>query len=103
MIKNDALENRLNAIKTGTDIPTHINESEKPISLKSGEVLNNETKDPYLMGAYLIESLLFIFKSFIYGFTLKTIFIKDWNMVTFFCIGLSVSFIIDSINKFFHK
>jgi hypothetical protein len=100
MIKNSALEDRLNSFKNGQNIPIQDNIPEK------SSVINNDTQDKpswYNPALYLVETFLFMFKSLVYGYSLKILCSMSWDIISLFCIGLSINFILESINNIFHK
>jgi len=98
MIKNDSLENRLNAHRDGEEIPDFHNEFEEPLKHN-----NQEDSSLYNLLLYIIQIFSIIFKSFVYGFTLKLLLKSDWNIISLFIVGLSINFLLETLGSFFEK
>lgn len=108
MLKNNILANRLNAFKKGEPIP----EVEKDIlsntslidTFNTSSQENIQTTKQQIISeiGYIVFNLSFaVFKSFVYGYSIKTIFNTDWKILSFFAVGLSLHFLITEIQKFF--
>jgi hypothetical protein len=101
MIKNDSLENRLNAHREGDEIPKFHNENEESLIKETNE--QNQKFDIYNFVLYVIEIFLFFAKSFTYGFSIKLIMNTNWNLFSFMCLGLGITFLLETIASYFNK
>ena len=115
MIKNDALANRLNAVKDGVPIPEREireavlnkitnhpldaldgqNIQENPIDIKVTNFKNNVELILTLIGLS-IYSLSF-------GYGLKTVFDTTWNFLGVTTVGIASFYLISNIYEFFKK
>ena len=86
MLKNNLLEHRLNAINEGKEIDKNITEYKNNID-------TNDEYSIYDFILYIVNTVIFLFKSVIYGYSLKTILSVDWSMISFISVGLGISFI----------
>jgi len=60
---------------------------------------------PYLSDLFtsIFFICMFLFKSFVFGYSLKLIFHTDWKFWSLLCIGLSISLIFENINNITHN
>jgi hypothetical protein len=102
MIRNDGLENRLNAKKNGGDIQEFINENEKSL-IEQNPIQEQDEFSWYNLILYLIEIFLFFIKSFTFGYSIKLLMNAKWDLFSFTCLGLGVTFILETLGSFFNK
>jgi len=89
MINNDSLSERLNAIKNNKEFPNPNNSKQ---AINSIETIG-----------FIVMYILSVFKMFVYGFALKTIFSTNWNFFEFSVIGLAFVLLLNYIKLLIHK
>jgi len=94
MLRDNSLEERLNAIKQGEEIPVPSTNKQNPIIQKPKEI----PKPTYIVKySYILESLI---SSLFYGFAIKTIFGLDWTMFGAFTVGFLFNHAISIFPKY---
>mgnify|MGYP001765884778 FL=1 len=93
MIKDNALSNRLNAVKAGKEIPKPVLEEQHPHEgIPVSDVQEYEVPEISSMKHIILSSVVNFFEiaimSLFYGFGIMTLFSKDWNILGIFGVGL---------------
>jgi hypothetical protein len=94
MVKNNALGDRLNAVKAGKEIPKPVIEDKNPlpgIPVLNQEQQYEEPDFPSIRSMFLASLISFgeiAVMSLFYGFGLMTLLSKDWNILGIFGVGL---------------
>lgn len=82
MIQNNSLGDRLNEFKNDQQIP------------ETNYTVGNIKPVTSLFNS-LVSLVVISVKSLIYGYGLKTLVDADWNFFGYFCIGMSITFILE--------
>ena len=108
MIRNNALANRLNAVKGGQEIPKSVNDDNilRGINLPVETKIENpviEVNQISSIKTILLSSLIsfaeIFILSFFYGFGARTLMSQDWNVLGIFGVGLIVNQIFSLISN----
>jgi hypothetical protein len=109
MIKDNALSNRLNAVKAGKEIPKLIPDTNSVgiSEPKSDDKQFYEASEYTSIKSMLLSSLIsfgeIAIMSLFYGFGLMTLLTKDWNILGIFGVGLLVDQIFSIISSLKHS
>jgi hypothetical protein len=106
MIKDRALGDRLNAVKSGKEIPKPTNDDKQIIT---GQPISAEQEQFYEVPEYpsfstmALSSIVTLaeitFMSVFYGFGIETILSKDWSFLGLFGVGLLVNQLVSLVSK----
>ena len=104
MIKDNLLENRLNAVKEGKPVPSP---SKGKNSAKVNQDHSNYNSPKYLFINELYKLFQVIATSLLYGYGFSAIFSMDWNFIQVLGVGLIANHFIfnlfSTISKLFKK
>lgn len=99
MINDNILADRLNAFRSGEPLPEPETQEYLDQLDEVQEKISNFTKISY----ELINLFLVIFRSLIFGFAIKTIFITNWEFLAIFAVGFSIETITSRLFNIFTK
>lgn len=85
-MNDNILEKRLNNFK---------NKLNDKISLPSNPMFTAFT--------LLFTGIIFLFKALIFGYSIKLIFVTDWNWWQFICVGIAINFLLTYIYDLFRN
>ncbi len=94
MIKDNALANRLNAVKGGQEIPKPVSENNilagapEPEQQEEFYEVPQFTSVKQIFLSSLINFAEIAIMSFFYGFGIRTLMSQDWNVLGIFGVGL---------------
>jgi hypothetical protein len=88
MIKNESLSDRLNEFKFKTN-----NGQSSPEEIK--EQIENITSIKNNITNSIITLLIIFIRSFTFGYGLMTLLNLNWKFLSYFCVGMSINFIIE--------
>jgi hypothetical protein len=94
MIKDNALSNRLNAVKAGKEIPKPVQDQNLtgvPVNKSEQEQFYEAPEYPSIKSMFLSSLISFgeiTVMSLFYGFGFMTLLSKDWNILGIFGVGL---------------
>lgn len=92
-VKNNSLSDRLNEFKNKTS-----EEDNQELEYTVTDELKDALKKLFNSFVLLI---VFLVKALIYGYSINLIFQMNWNIWQFLCIGLSINFLGQYIEKLF--
>lgn len=99
MIHDNALSDRLNAVKYGEPIPQPVLQPQHPIEQKQVNENKEEAQPKNSFFDKLVLIVDNIVVSFLYGYALKTLFDTDWTILG----ALTVGFLLNHIISVFPK
>ncbi len=102
MIKDNLLENRLNAVKHGKTIPTPPKQKVNPVNTNTMQKTTNRffATEIYKLFQVIVTSLL-------YGFGIDAIFSTEWSIIQILGVGLianhTIFNLLSILSKTFNK
>lgn len=104
MIKNNLLEEHLNSYKEGKTV-SKISNKEKNITSEPKQSKKTKKDNKIFENIFFVtyQILEIIFKSILFGITLKTILNKNWPHESTFAVGFTMNYILFFIHKLFKR